>query len=104
MICAECCSSVKPNFINQPVCLFVELFDNSLTDESYQLSNIPLVLAIGDKTFVFLSGSIYDQTREHYTAIFRINGRFLMVDNLKATSKIVKNGYYKLKTLYYYLK
>ena len=42
----------------------------------------------------FLSGSIYDEIREHYSTIFRINGQVLIVDNLKDAPKVAKNDFY----------
>ena len=104
VVCEDCGSSVKPEFKNQPICIFVEIFDLNSSDELFQLDDIPLSLSICDKTFIFLSCSVFDDTREHFTAIFRINESFFIVDNLKNTAMKAKNDFYKIKTIFYYLK
>ena len=48
-VCKKCLTHGKPEFINQPVCLFFELFDINSTEELYQLSDIPLSLSTCEK-------------------------------------------------------
>jgi hypothetical protein len=99
--CLECNLFINGKFVSKPFCLFVQVCEKS--NNKINIGDIPLEIIIDGTEFQFLCATIF-VNKNHFKAIFRLNGQNYLIDDLKAgfNKNIPKNMI--LDTVFYYLR
>ena len=101
-LCEKCLVISDSKFTSIPAFILVEIDHYNEIDNKILISDIPLCFSFNNVTFKFLFATIFNESSEHYRAIFRLNNSFYLVDDLsKSLKKIPIN--YELCSVFYYL-
>jgi hypothetical protein len=92
---------INGKFVSKPFCLFVQVCEKS--NNKINIGDIPLEIIIDGTEFQFLCATIF-VNKNHFKAIFRLNGQNYLIDDFKASfnKNIPKNMI--LDTVFYYLR